>query len=68
MCHFYILYSDQIDKYYIGYTCDQLHSRLNKHNSNHAGFTGRVNDWKIFYSEKYETKKEAMNRERQVKN
>ena len=60
------MYSHQADRYYIGHTNDLL-ERLRKHNSNHSGFTGKNNDWKIIYSEIYYTKSEAYKRERQVK-
>jgi putative endonuclease len=65
---FYILYSSILDKYYIGFTGDDLNERLRKHNSNHKGFTGKIGDWQVVYSEKYETKEKAYARERQVKN
>ncbi|MBL7811480.1 MAG: GIY-YIG nuclease family protein, partial [Bacteroidetes bacterium] len=55
------------DKYYLGYTCDELAERLRKHNSNHKGFTGSQADWKIVYSEAFSSKTEAYARERQVK-
>ncbi|MCB9019399.1 MAG: GIY-YIG nuclease family protein [Chitinophagales bacterium] len=38
-CTFYILYSKDLDRYYIGHTCDQIEERLRKHLSNHKGFT-----------------------------
>ena len=66
-CFFYILYSQNIDKYYIGHTCDSLESRLAKHNAIHKGFTGQTHDWKIKYHEMYNTKLEAYAREREVK-
>ena len=66
MAFFYILYSESIDKFYIGYSLD-LKARLAIHNTNHKGFTGKTNDWKIVYSEKFDTKSEAYARERQVK-
>lgn len=64
--YFYIIYSESIDKYYIGYTinCSQ---RLVSHNSNHKGFTGNSNDWKYVYQEAFQTKREAYAREREVK-
>ena len=64
--HFYILFSKTNDKYYIGHT-SQLEDRLRKHNSNQKGFTGKYNDWKVVYTEAFETKPEAYARERQVK-
>ena len=67
MCYFYILYSKAIDMYYAGHTCDEMAERLRKHNSNHKGFTGKVNDWQVVYFEEYETKSGAYEREQQVK-
>ena len=64
--HFYILSSETADKYYIGHT-SQLEDRLRKHNSNHKGFTGKTNDWKVVYTETFETKSEAYAKERQAK-
>jgi putative endonuclease len=55
--HLYILFSSNRDKYYIGHTGDYLEERLRKHNSNHKGFTGKINDWKIVYTEVFETRK-----------
>ncbi|MCX6181632.1 MAG: GIY-YIG nuclease family protein [Bacteroidetes bacterium] len=65
--HLYILYSSLRDKYYIGHTGDDLNERLRKHNSNHTGFTGKTNDWKIVYTEEFQTKSEAYQRELQIK-
>jgi putative endonuclease len=42
--------------------------RLKKHNTNHAGFTGHVGDWCIVWFEVFEAKKDAMLKERQIKN
>ncbi len=41
--------------------------RLRKHNSNHKGFTGKIGDWEIVYSENFISKSLAYARERQVK-
>jgi len=65
--YFYILYSEQLDKFYIGHT-NNLEERLKKHNTNHKGFTGKTNDWGIVYSEGFDTKTDAYAREREVKN
>jgi len=67
MSSFYILYSKNIDKFYVGATCDSLESRLRKHNSNHKGFTGKVCDWSIVYVEVFDTKEKAFLREKEVK-
>jgi len=62
----YILYSSSRLKYYIGYTAD-LADRLIKHNSKHKGFTSGVKDWQIVYTEQFQTKQEAISREKQIK-
>jgi putative endonuclease len=68
MPHFtYILYSVSLDKYYIGSTSDSLEERIRKHNSNHSGFTGKSNDWKLVYKEDFSDKLMAMEREREIK-
>ena len=64
--YFYILYSIIKDRYYIGHT-NNLTERIRKHNSNHKGFTGKTGDWKLIYSEKYQSKADANNREIEVK-
>ncbi|MCB0375407.1 MAG: GIY-YIG nuclease family protein [Sinomicrobium sp.] len=67
MCHFYILFSGTLNKYYIGHTCDDLEQRLRKHNSRHKGFTGKVDDWRMVYRESFPDKHRAYARERSVK-
>jgi len=64
--YFYIVYSSNKDRYYIGHTND-LDGRLRRHNGNHKGFTGSYNDWELLYSETYEDKSSAYAREREVK-
>ena len=66
MAYFYILYSSTLDKYYIGSTSVVLEERLRRHLSSYKGFTSKVKDWKIVYSEHYDDIKEAMKREKQV--
>jgi len=56
----------KLDKFYYGHS-SALKERICKHNTKHKGFTGKVNDWKLVYSEKFNTKKAAYARERQVK-
>ena len=63
----YILFSESRNKYYVGSSADP-HSRLRKHNTNHEGFTGRTGDWEIKYMEPFNTKEEALKREKQIKN
>ncbi len=67
MYTFYILYSKVKNRYYIGFTGNEIEERLRKHNSNHKGFTGKAGDWSIVYSEKFNEKKVAMRKEKEVK-
>ena len=66
MHYLYIIYSQLLDRYYVGHTSN-LTGRLERHNSNHKGFTGKTSDWKIVYTEFYTLKSDAYARERQVK-
>ncbi|MCU0461016.1 MAG: GIY-YIG nuclease family protein [Bacteroidales bacterium] len=46
----YIIYSESIDRYYIGYTTD-INERLKLHNAGHFGgksYTSKATDWLIF--------------------
>ncbi|MCC7030906.1 MAG: GIY-YIG nuclease family protein [Chitinophagaceae bacterium] len=63
----YILYSTLKYRFYVGYTGDELSERLRKHHSKHKGYTGGVGDWKIVYTESFETVEEARAREVQIK-
>ena len=67
MNYFYILYSKDLNQYYIGHTSESLQERLRKHLSNHAGFTAKVKDWLVVYYEEFETKSLAYKRELEVK-
>jgi putative endonuclease len=62
----YILYSEKIDRYYIGYSSD-VQSRLRKHNNASKGFTNTGRPWIIVYTESFDNKKDAENREKQLK-
>ena len=63
----YILFSQKLDKFYIGSTGDDLNERQRRHNSNHKGFTGSIGDWKIVYKEEFNNKTDALQRELQIK-
>jgi putative endonuclease len=68
MKHFtYILFSESLNKYYIGSTSDELQERLRRHNTNHKGFTGGIGNWMIVYQEAFESKSHAYAREREIK-
>ena len=67
MYHTYILYSAALDRYYVGSTRDVLAERLRRHNTHHKGFTGKISDWALVYSESFDTFEAAYARERQIK-
>ncbi len=67
MSYFYILFSETLDKFYIGHTTEQLEERLRKHLSNHSGYTSKTKDWMIVYFEEYQSKSLAYRRELEVK-
>lgn len=63
----YVLYSQQFNKHYVGFTSD-LQSRLLSHNSlATSGFTVRYRPWTLIYTEVFETKAEAMQKEKWFK-
>ena len=51
---------------YVGYT-NNLKKRLDLHNSGKGAKFTRGRSWKVVYSEKFSTKKEAMSREYYIK-
>ena len=62
----YILYSALKDKFYVG-SCEDVNERLRKHNTNHAGFTGKTGDWVVKWAEEHASKTDALKREKQIK-
>ena len=67
MYHTYILFSAVLNRYYVGFTGDDIGLRLLKHLFYHKGFTSKAKDWKIVYVETFLTKKLAMLREKEIK-
>ena len=66
MWYTYIIYSKNIDRYYVGYT-DDLEWRLERHNQGWGRYTKRGIPWELVYDEKYKTKSEAITREQDIK-
>ena len=63
----YILYSSNLDAYYVGST-QNLGDRVHQHNKKSGSkFTKHAKDWKIVYSESYDTRSEAQKREYEIK-
>jgi len=67
MFYVYVLYSKTYVKIYIGSTSD-LNTRFLSHNKlAKKGYTVRYRPWAILYTEQYQTKTEALRREKQLK-
>ena len=62
----YIIYSQSRDRYYIGYSHD-LSLRLIHHNDGWTKSTKSGIPWKLVHSEKYKSRAEALNREKEIK-
>ena len=64
----YIVYilTNNIGKYYIGFSSDK-NRRLIEHNRGQTISTKYSSSWNTIYIEKFDTKKEAIKRERQIK-
>jgi putative endonuclease len=62
----YILYSEKLDRYYIGHTED-LVKRLADHHSGLSSYTSKAIDWHLVYSEEYADRALARNREASIK-
>lgn len=62
----YILFSEKLNKYYIG-ACVILERRLYEHNIGHSKFTSIGMPWKIVYTEEYPTLADAIKIEKQIK-
>ena len=56
----------KLDKYYVGSTGD-LEGRLQRHNTSGRGFTSTGKPWSLKYFESFGTKREALQREYQLK-
>lgn len=60
MHYFYILFSHQADRYYIGETSN-LSKRLEKHNQdNHKSYTKIANDWEYVLTFKTDNRADAL--------
>lgn len=63
----YVLYSKTYDKLYIGYTSN-IQQRLLSHNLLATkGWTIKYRPWQLIYTEEFNSKTEAIDREKQLK-
>jgi putative endonuclease len=62
----YILYSDTLNKFYIGST-NNLQRRLHEHNIGKSTYTKKGKPWRLILSEQYDTRNDAWKREMVIK-
>ena len=66
MYYTYILDSLKIRRHYIG-SCEDTDVRLKKHNTGQVNATRSGIPWRIIHKEEFQTRSEAVRRERQIK-
>ena len=63
----YILYSEASDKFYIGQT-ENLETRVTRHNAGMEKFTRPYRPWKVKWSVEKQTRADAVQLEKKLKN
>ena len=66
MFYVYILQSVLNGRFYVGHS-DEIGRRLREHNAGECRYTRRWRPWELVYSEEFQTRSEAMRREREIK-
>ncbi|MCA6438638.1 MAG: GIY-YIG nuclease family protein [Sediminibacterium sp.] len=66
MAYLYIIYSERLNKHYVG-ACIDLERRLHEHNIGHSKFTSTGIPWVLKYTEQFLDLPAAKKRERQIK-
>jgi putative endonuclease len=69
MATVYIIFSDSLNKFYIGYTTELVQSRIEKHNSLHYDnkFTAKGIPWKLFLQIECTSVSQALKIEKHIK-
>jgi putative endonuclease len=62
----YIIQSENNGEFYKGFTTD-VFRRINQHNEGLSTFTSKNRPWKLVYLREFESKKESIREERQLK-
>lgn len=62
----YILMSEKVSKTYTGVSSDPI-KRLKEHDSGSNVFTRKYKPWRLFYTEKFSSRKDALDREKYLK-
>jgi putative endonuclease len=66
----YIIFSEKLNRFYIGALQDNLEDRILKHNNHSYGnhrFTAKADDWKIFISIECDNYSQALKIEKHIK-
>ena len=66
MPYTYILFSEKLNKYYVG-ACIDMERRFYEHNIGHSKFTSTGIPWVLKYTEAFDTLQLAKKRELQIK-
>jgi len=67
MFYVYIIYSQKIDRFYVGYTTN-IEIRIHQyHNLGRSNYTSKGIPWELKHFEAFESEIEAMRREKQIK-
>ena len=66
MPYMYILFSEKLNKFYIG-ACIDMDRRIYEHNIGHSKFTSTGIPWQLMYTEEFESLHEAKQREKKIK-
>ena len=63
----YVLYSRAFNKIYIGFTSNLAQRMLSHNELSTKGYTLKYRPWHVLYTELFETKSEAIKREKSLK-
>jgi putative endonuclease len=62
----YIIYSGDLDRYYVG-SSGNMEDRMFRHNNSGSKSTKGASDWVLVYVEDFETRSDAVQRELEIK-
>jgi putative endonuclease len=62
----YIIQSQSSGRFYVGSTQD-VQARLARHNQGRSSYTKAQRPWHLIYTEQFESRSEALNREYEIK-
>jgi putative endonuclease len=63
----YVIYSPKYDKIYMGYSANPTNRFIAHNHPKSKGSTKKFQPWVLIHIEKFESKQEAMDREKQLK-